>query len=59
MEDAQKSQTISTETQGIAEQMKHDSSKMCSNLVVNDSPPVLIGEVSMEKINPTTQFNDL
>jgi group II intron reverse transcriptase/maturase len=65
MEDAQKSQTISTKIQGIAEQMKSDSSKMYSNLVVNDSPPLLIGEISMEKIkclaenNPDMVFTSL
>ena len=45
MGDTQKSQTISTENQGIAYQEACDIS-LVSECPVNDKPPVLVGESS-------------
>jgi len=49
MGDTQKSQTISTESQGIASQDAHDSAG-CSEERATDKPPVLVGESSLVRI---------
>jgi len=49
MGDTQKSQTISTENQGIASQEACDIS-LVSDCPVNDKPPVLVGESSFVRI---------
>ncbi len=49
MGDTQKSQTISTENQGIASQVACNSSS-CSNEGAKDKPPVLVGESSLVRI---------
>ena len=49
MGDTQKSQTISTENQGIALQEACDIS-LVSESPVNDKPPILVGESSLVRI---------
>ena len=49
MGDTQKSQTISTENQGIASQEACDIS-LVSESPVNDKPPILVGESSLVRI---------
>jgi retron-type reverse transcriptase len=49
MGDTQKSQTISTESQGIATQVANDSTR-CSQERAGDKPPVLVGESSLVRI---------
>jgi group II intron reverse transcriptase/maturase len=49
MGDTQKSQTISTDSQGIAEQVAFDP-KACSEVRVEDRPPILEVESSLERI---------
>jgi group II intron reverse transcriptase/maturase len=49
MGDTQKSQTISTQNQGIASQVARNSSK-CSGNGAKDNPPVLVGESSLVRI---------
>ena len=64
MGDTQKSQTISTESQGIATQVAHDSTG-CSQERAADKPPVLVGESSLVRIrmlaeaNPSLVFTSL
>jgi len=57
MGDTQRSQTISAEIQGIAEQTACDSESMFSGLTQNESPPVLIGENSFVKIRMLAENN--
>ena len=49
MGDTQKSQTISTENQGIASQVACDPGN-CSDERAKDKPPVLVGESSLVRI---------
>lgn len=49
MGDTQKSQTISTENQGIASQVAHCSSR-CSGEKAEEKPPVLVRETSLMRI---------
>jgi hypothetical protein len=49
MGDTQKSQTISTESQGIASQVAYDLAG-CSNGQEQDKLPVLVGESSLVQI---------
>ena len=49
MGDTQKSQTISTENQGIASQVAHGSSR-CSGEKAEEKPPVLVRETSLIRI---------
>lgn len=49
MGDTQKSQTISTASQGIATQVAHDSTG-CSQERAADKPPVLVGESTLVRI---------
>ena len=64
MGDTQKSQTISTESQGIATQVAHDSTG-CSQERAADKPPVLVGESTLVRIrmlaeaNPSLVFTSL
>lgn len=56
MGDTQKSQTISTENQGIASQDACDTS-LVSECPVNDKPPVLVGESSLVRIRMLAEAN--
>ena len=56
MGDTQKSQTISTESQGIATQVAHDSTG-CSQERAADKPPVLVGESSLVRIRMLAEAN--
>ena len=64
MGDTQKSQTISTESQGIATQVAHESTG-CSQERAVDKPPVLVGESSLVRIrmlaeaDPSMVFSSL
>ena len=49
MGDTLKSQTISTQSQGIASQVAYDSTG-CSEERAGDKPPVLVGESSLVRI---------
>jgi retron-type reverse transcriptase len=56
MGDTQKSQTISTENQGIASQEACDIS-LVSESPVNDKPPILVGESSFVRIKMLAEAN--
>ena len=56
MGDTQKSQTISTENQGIASQEACDT-RLVSECPVNDKPPVLVGESSLVRIRMLAEAN--
>ncbi len=56
MGDTLKSQTISTESQGIAMQVAHDSTG-CSQERAADKPPVLVGESSLVRIRMLAEAN--
>jgi RNA-directed DNA polymerase len=56
MGDTQKSQTISTENQGIASQEACDTS-LVSESPVNDKPPILVGESSLVRIKMLAEEN--
>ncbi len=63
--DTQRSQTISAENQGIAEQTVCDAEKVSDDLANGEGPPVLIGENSFGKLrmpakkNPDMVFTSL
>ena len=56
MGDTQKSQTISTEIQGIASQEACDT-RLVSECSENNKPPVLVGESSLVRIRMLAEAN--
>lgn len=56
MGDTQKSQTISTENQGIASQEACDTSLVSGN-PANDKPPILVGESSLVRVRMLAEAN--
>ena len=54
MGDTQRSQTISTDNQGIAAQVARNSSK-CSDSGTKDGAPLLVGECSLVRIEQLAQ----
>jgi hypothetical protein len=56
MGDTQKSQTISTENQGIASQEACDT-RLVSECPENDKPPILVGESSLVRIKMLAEAN--
>jgi group II intron reverse transcriptase/maturase len=65
MENTPRSQTISTENRTIVEQATHNTNSVKQNSGDDDKPPVLVGEVSLNRIamlaknNPEMSFTSL
>ncbi|MCP3668466.1 MAG: group II intron reverse transcriptase/maturase, partial [Gammaproteobacteria bacterium] len=57
MEDTQRSQTISTNNQGIALQTVHDSNVIFKDSVEGDNPLILAGGSSLARVRILAQEN--